>query len=181
MLVTFWLHQEPALDPWLIIPGKSVGFITANSTTKDLSRIYGEEKVRSSLKCFLMEGMFHPCILLFENTDREMRIILGERRYVEIHGDTRWHTSEGIHIGSTVYELEYLNGEEFEFSEFNACGPEGYISSWREGKLASSLKPTDIQFFLSNYRQNESSGSFPLSHVLPENSRVIYIKVMLNE
>src|SRR5262245_38262501 len=155
VLLIFLVQTKPALaDDWLIIPGRTVGAITTKSTTQDLIRIYGEENVRSSQKCFVLDALSFPCILLFENTPRQIRILLSEPRYVEIHGDERWHTAEGIHIGSTVEELEELNGKEFEFLDFNVCGQIGYITSWRDGKLSHTGELSYIQFFLSNVKEN---------------------------
>jgi hypothetical protein len=182
LLVIFFLHTTAAFaDDWLIIPGKSVGVITAQSTTRDLIHAYGAQNVRSSQRCFVLDALSFPCILLFENSPQQIRILLTEPRSVEIQGDERWHTAEGIHIGTTVKELEELNGTQFEFLDFNVCGQIGYITSWRNGKLSHTGEPPNILFFLSNVKENPDYPINPRSNILPRNSRITSIRVSLQK
>lgn len=102
---------------WLIEPGVRVGPVTARSSEVDLLQLLGKEKVKQS-EVHIGEGELVPGTLLYpDDPDKLMEILWkdqGARRNparIFISGDrSLWHTAEGIRLGTTLIQIEKLNG-----------------------------------------------------------------------
>lgn len=134
-----------AMDNWTCVPRKQVGRITANFTTAELEKMFGEENVRNT-DIGLGEGETAPGTIVFQDSKDELIIqwIEGEEYKkidnIKIRGEgTNWKTSEGITVGSTLDQLLELNGKDFSFTGFE-WDYAGGVMSWEDGKINADLK-----------------------------------------
>ncbi|HEU0016342.1 MAG TPA: hypothetical protein VFQ45_21865 [Longimicrobium sp.] len=145
-------QAEPAASPgsataadstlWLIgADGK--GEITASTTAAELEARFGAANVRHG-EVMLAEGEMSPGTTLFaDDSTRMMEIVWHDTasrarpQLAIVHGTTgRWAVAPGIRLGTTLAELEALNGGPFTFSGFD-WDYGGFIGSWRGGRLES--------------------------------------------
>jgi hypothetical protein len=134
---------------WICIPGIQVGEIKANTSEKDLIRIYGKKNVAQD-SVSLGEGYYEKGTVVFKGTKNEVQITwkdslnLANPEVIYIRQpNTEWKTKEGITIGTTLKELEKINGTAFFMLGF-AWDYSGTIISWNHGKLEDKMvKPED--------------------------------------
>lgn len=106
-------------NDWLIVPGSRVGPIDKNTSEMELRRLFGEKNVlREDIG--LGEGETEPGTIVFPNSDGRLAILWkdqGQRqtpKEIRLNGDkTRWKTGKGISLGTSLKELEKLNGRPF--------------------------------------------------------------------
>ena len=93
-----------------------------------------------------------------------------------------WHTAEGITLGTTLADLQKLNGKAFKFSGFD-WDYGGHIQSWEGGKLATSLAGCHLTLNGAGYG-NDVSGDreFLSSNVLKKKYKISVgqIRTVLN-
>lgn len=142
------LHaQQP---DYLIIPGTKVGAITRASSEADLKRIYGARNVRRT-QVSLGEGEYAPGTVIFAGDSSKIVKITWKddrrRRFPQqifLTAATSagfksvWKTRHGIRLGTSLPELERLNGKPFLLSGFG-WDYAGTIYSWEGGKLQRDL------------------------------------------
>jgi hypothetical protein len=139
------LATLPALakDNYLIKPGKAVGDIGSKTTKAQLRNIFGAANVKDATLT-RAEGEQVPGTIIYAN-DSKRRIELTWTKKavvqdVQIRGTTSlWHTAEGITLGTSLAQLEKLNGKPFKFSGFGWDGGD-QILNWENGKLAVPLQ-----------------------------------------
>jgi hypothetical protein len=156
--------QPHAEQSTLIIPGQRVGEITARSTLSDLQRMFGAENVKPGAMPG-PEGTTLPGAVLFP-TDARQKLTLywkesgpGASKTSPEHSKavnpsnnptvatiiidephSPFHTEDGIQIGTTLKELEKLNGQPFTLSGFD-WDYGGMVLSWGDkGKLREKLQ-----------------------------------------
>lgn len=125
---------------FIIVPGVSFGDILPNSSEKDLIKIFGEENViRDSID--IGEGFHVFGTKIFHGTTDEITLTWIEGAEFEkpshiIVNDisSRWETEQGIMIGSTLKQLEKINGGYFRMTGFG-WDYAGTILEWKGGKL----------------------------------------------
>lgn len=148
------LASEVALEgnDWLIVPGKRVGPIIPTTSRADVVKIFGAKNVtegeigtsdmgsETGTEVFGSQPEMSLAILwISDEPDSKIRRI----RFcpsVVLPGKCRWHTVEGIALGTSLKELERLNGRAFQVHGFD-WGFGGLVTSWgggRLGKLSSS-------------------------------------------
>ncbi len=135
-------EADPRLD-FTIVPGTRAGLIDLTSATAaDVLKAYGDLAQEDSIH--LGEGIFEPGIVLFKESKNRVDLYwdaaMGSDRpsYVSIYGkdgQTDWSTPNGITIGTTLEEMQRLNGKPFELYGFG-WDYGGYVSDWKGGKLA---------------------------------------------
>ncbi len=116
-------------------PKHQVGLITADMTEEDIKKLYGESKVvrvdRGDVKTSV-----------FPNSDKELEITWKKgqdfkKLETAIIRKGDWKTSEGIGIGTTVDELNKINGKPVELFQRE----ENYaMVRWKGGKVNPKLK-----------------------------------------
>jgi hypothetical protein len=118
-----------------VVPKQQVGLITANMAEADIKQAYGETNVvrvdRGDVKT-----------AIFPNTNKELEITWKKgQEYKKLEtaiirkGD--WKTAEGIGIGTTVEELNAINGKPVELFQRE----ENYaMVRWKNGKINPKLK-----------------------------------------
>lgn len=118
-----------------VVPQQQVGQITANMSELDIKKLYGEQNVarvdRGDVKT-----------AVFPNSDKELEISWKKgqdfkKLETAIIRKGDWKTAEGIGIGTTVDELNKINGKPVELFQRE----ENYaMVRWKDGKVHSKLK-----------------------------------------
>jgi len=126
---------------WHITPGGSVGVINSQMTEDSLINAWGKKNVTWG-DAYVGEGMTVPGTILFANNpQRRLEIIWkdNERRrapdQAQIDGEkSLWKTTRDITLGTSLKELERINGKPFVLSGFDT-DYDGTVHSWRGGVL----------------------------------------------
>ena len=130
---------------WRIVPARSVGFITRESSESDLARHYGPS-VEDSQRIDIGEGETAPGAVLFPSDSlRRLEIIWQDTvrharpaRFILRGDSSRWTLDRGISLGTTLQELERLNGRPFRLAGFG-WDYSGVVFDWSGGALDSML------------------------------------------
>ncbi len=121
-----------------LVPGERVGLIRPGMPMAQIENLYGSENLKSR-KVEAGAGGPLPGYLLFPGSSDELEIALGENKqpaYVTITNPrSSWAFPSGVTIGTTLSELNTLNGKPFRFTGFGR-GYGGTVTDWQEGKLA---------------------------------------------
>lgn len=138
-LFTDAVAQQPPID-WLIVPGERVGPITAGTSEAMLRSLFGPENVVPG-NVYVGEGFSEPGAAVYpDDAMQYLEIIWQDNtraavRAVRLTGDsTRWHTAEGISLGSTLKEIEAQNGFPFRLFGF-AWDYGGTVAGCGRGRL----------------------------------------------
>ena len=110
---------------WQIVPGRSVGAINANTSEKELIKIYGRANVRR-MAIDVGEGETLPGTVLFPGDPRRKLSILWRDPATRLRPEsisitsktTLWKTDRGITIGTPLTTIEKLNGRAFALTGF---------------------------------------------------------------
>jgi hypothetical protein len=138
----FGFGQQIGLESFLINPLSSVGRIVPNSTEADLIRTYGAKNVKR-VTIDVGEGETVQGSVLFPGTPDAVEIewakLYSQPVRISISSKgTKWRTREGITIGTSLDELEVINGGLFSLTGFG-WDYEGRTVSWEKGKLPKQL------------------------------------------
>lgn len=135
-------------NSWLIVPGVRVGAITPQITESDLIKVYGRANVKKG-NIGLGEGETEPGTVIFPKEpvktvgilwkDQRGRRFARAVRMTETGHKSVWRTSQGITLGTTLKELEGINGKPFRLAGF-AWDYSGTVLSWKQGKLEKELE-----------------------------------------
>ena len=100
-------------------PGR-VGAIVKGTAPADLAKIYGAGNVKYD-KVTAAEGQEQPGAFIYRGSPNELQVAFTEDgkkiEFVRIVGKA-WASKEGLRIGTTLAELEKMNGGPFRFSGF---------------------------------------------------------------
>ncbi|OIN59669.1 hypothetical protein [Arsenicibacter rosenii] len=137
-------------DNFVIIPGEQVGNIRGTSTQAELIERLGKENVTADDTIYVAEGETAIGTTLFKGTPDEVQILwLYQKKAAKPDAvilrpasdkpgtggmQTQWVTDNGLKIGSTLKEVEKLNGKPFKLYGFG-WDYGGSASSWEGGKL----------------------------------------------
>lgn len=133
-------------NDWLIVPGKRVGPITPSSTRADLVKMFGASNVQDREVLRTDLGTESGTLVYGNHSDQALAIFwktedadsrIRRIRFcpdVDLPARCRWHTAEGITLGTTLKELEQLNARPFQLNGFD-WGFGGLITSWNGGRL----------------------------------------------
>ena len=132
--------QQPEPD-WRVVPGSRVGAITAQTSDAALEALFGPDNVQRT-DVYLGEGFTAPGTVVYPgDATRRVEIVWrdGSRtapKEVRLTGESSaWQTAEGISLGSTLREIERLNGSPFKLAGF-AFDYEGTIVDCGRGRLS---------------------------------------------
>jgi hypothetical protein len=136
-------------DNFIIIPGQQVGNITANSTEAQLKQMLGDELVKADT-LFGPEGDFTLATSLFANTPDQVYILWqdttrrarpesviiqpADKQEGTAGKETQWLIVNGPRIGSTLKEVQTMNGKPFTLYGFG-WDYGGNVSNFNGGKL----------------------------------------------
>jgi hypothetical protein len=126
---------------WLIVPGERIGAITPASSEAELRQIYGDENVGEA-EVNIGEGETETGTVLFDkDPERRIQILWSDphskSKPARIQIDeprNRWKTREGIAIGTSLHELERMNGRPFTLTGFG-WDYSGTVVDWDNGAL----------------------------------------------
>ncbi len=133
-----------------IVPGKSIGKITLeNSTKAAIIAAYGAENVKED-SVYVGEGFSLPGLHVFPGTKNEMQIAYDAEMspdkpaFIEVSGEgSDWKTTSGLKVGSTLQEVIAANGKDFKFSGFG-WDYGGTVTNWEGGQLEGLLVRLDM-------------------------------------
>ena len=136
------------------VAGQRVGAITPQTDSLALHRAYGADQVRDTA-VYVGEGLTQAGAVIFPGQPEELELIWRseDRQGPEIvyirRPDSPWTDQEhGVHIGTTLEELENLNGRPFIFAGFE-WDYGGAVTDWRGGQLQGlhlRLQPSPDQY-----------------------------------
>lgn len=139
LFIAFCLAAIAFCQEGLIRPGDGIGPVKRSMIREDIDRAVPAEAI------FDGHTADWPSTTLWDNDpDRRVTVFWGPngsiyKMTVAGRPPTVWKTREGITLGTTLKELEQLNGKPFTFYAFSGKRW-GEVQSWGEGgKLAKSL------------------------------------------
>jgi hypothetical protein len=124
-LATMLGFGQSSADPWLILASGAKGAISVHTTREELVRLYGASNVVDQ-DVDVGEGEIEPETVLFpKDPERRIEILWKVQdqktspAFATIRGvASRWHGMRGISLGTSLKELEDLNGRPFSLSGF---------------------------------------------------------------
>lgn len=131
--------RDAPADDWLVVPDERIGPITPATTEDELTEWFDQASVTSG-GIELGEGEVRAGTILFPGQPGAVEIVWSRpgacpALLILRGGPSPWHTSGGIALGTTLDELEGLNGGPFTFAGFAFDGA-GAILDWQGGHLA---------------------------------------------
>jgi hypothetical protein len=174
---------------WHIGPGRT-GPITSQSSEAELRQRYGTAAL-DSVRIELGEGETAPGTVLYPGDSLQRIEILwrdtlnrrGPARLVLRGSRSRWQVGPGVSLGTSLKDLERLNGGPFMLAGF-AWDYAGVITDWKGGALDSLLArvklyldPGASQYQSPAYSQvlgdrDYSSGSAAMQQLDPKVSQI---------
>jgi hypothetical protein len=168
------------------------GPITAQTSEADLRRRYGPEAVESS-RIELGEGETAPGTVLFSGDSLRRAEILWQdsvarsrpARIILRGSRSQWRVARGISLGTSLQELEQLNGRPFTLAGFG-WDYAGVVTNWNGGVLDTALagvalylNPGPAQYESAPYSQvlgdRDYSSSLPAMQQLSPRVTQIFI------
>ena len=132
-------------DSWLLFANGDRGSITAHTTRQDLVRAYGAQNVVDKGISSGEEGIVEGTVLFPNDPERSIEIFWNdfekkaEPSSLTIRGDkSRWKTVHDISLGTSLKDLERLNGRPFKVTGFD-YDLAATVSSWESGSLEKEL------------------------------------------
>jgi hypothetical protein len=138
---------QAAPDPWLIVTTGGNGPLNLHTTHEDLVRVYGAVNVvdRDEVDGFSGD-MEHLAILFPKDPQRSLEISWRDPDKKTIpafvtlrEGASRWHGTHGISLGTSLKELEHINGRPFGLSGFG-WDYAGTVNSWQKGLIEDDFQ-----------------------------------------
>ena len=148
---------------WRIAPGRP-GPLTVESSAAALRRRYGDAAVTNA-RIQIGEGETVPGTVLFEGDSlRRAEIIWKDTvqltrpaRLVLRGNQSRWQVGPGISLGTTLQELDRLNGRPFTLAGFG-WDYGGVVTDWSGGHLDSLL--AGIKLYLDPGPEQKESAAY---------------------
>jgi len=141
------MQAQSAADPWLIVPSGQGAIIGPHTTRKDLVQAYGAANVVDQ-DVEVGEGETQPGTAIFPKDPGRLIEILWkdpEKKTIPASAQfsgakSRWKTAHNISIGTSLKDLERLNGRPFMLAGFG-WDYSGTVLSWENGSLAADFAP----------------------------------------
>jgi hypothetical protein len=151
LLLAFPVSGQVASDPWLILADGKQGSINAHTTREDLVRAYGANNVVDG-DVDVGEGEVDPGTILFpSDPENSIEILWNDVENktdpgsLTIRGNkSRWKALHEISLGTTLKQLERLNGRPFHMAGYG-WDYSGTVMSWDMGMLTHDLGQFDPQ------------------------------------
>jgi len=132
-------------NDWLIVPGERVGPIHADMTRTQVAEVFGAKNLKDGITSD-EEGNYRIVIAFPQDPARQLQLEFDQHSHklglITVCPTTvtgcRWHTMQGITTGTSLKELEYLNGRPFHLAGF-AWDYSGTVTNWNHGTLTHSL------------------------------------------
>ena len=148
---------------WHIAPGKA-GPLSSSSSDAELRQWYGAGEL-DTYRIELGEGETAPGTVLYPADSLRRAEILWRdtvsrktpQRLVLRGSRSRWQVGPGVSLGTSLKELERLNGRPFVLAGFG-WDYSGVVTDWKGGALDSAL--TGIKLYLDPGSQQRQSASY---------------------
>jgi len=139
------IMEAQSADPWLIVPSGQGSVITSHTTRKDLVQAYGTANVVDQ-DVDVGEGETQPGTVIFPKDPERLIEILWKDpdkktlpASAQLSGaKSRWKTAHSISLGTSLKDLERLNGRPFKLTGFG-WDYSGTVTSWENGSLAAAF------------------------------------------
>ncbi|HSJ76062.1 MAG TPA: hypothetical protein VK899_07775, partial [Gemmatimonadales bacterium] len=153
----------PATD-WQVSPRSGSGPLTPEGSEVELRERYGPAAVDSA-RIELGEGETTPGTVLYpDDSLRRAEIVwkdtLSRRRPARVilrGAQSKWQVGQGISLGTSLRDLERLNGRPFVLAGFG-WDYAGVITDWKGGALDSTL--TGIKLYLDPGSAQQQSAAY---------------------
>lgn len=174
-------------NDFIIVPGQRVGPLAAAAAREnDLIQTFGAENIKKQ-PIYIGEGFEMPGYLIFPDAPGELEVVydttvaMDKPAFIRVaRADTQWKTDQGISLGTTLAELQAINGKPFLFYGFG-WDYGGSVTNWNEGAISSDLMITldagEGEFPETLLGDQEISSDNPLLKDLP--IRVVILEVRL--
>ncbi|MBO0936568.1 hypothetical protein J2I47_08440 [Fibrella sp. HMF5335] len=170
---------------FLIVPGQQVGPIRADASEASLIRLLGKANVVHDT-IYTVEGQFDIGTTLYRNTADQAHVLWRDKKRFArpetvlirpardenndllpgAAGKTvQWATADGLRVGSTLRDVEAINGKPFNLYGFE-WDYGGQSSGWRGGSLETKTGKTFI------------GATFGFDHDVPDNQQAFFEAVM---
>lgn len=165
----FFSCQNEQYGDRLIVPGERVGLIDKNKSMDDLIELYGKKNTKKK-SIGVGEGEEKPGLVIFPNTSDEIEVVWNKKKdpnpaFIRIgQENTAWKTASGISIGTTLNQLEEINGRPFTFYGFE-WDYAGLVTDWNGGELEGLVIALMPQNF--NALDDQVMGDIELQSDLP--------------
>src|SRR5690242_3166397 len=144
-LPAIFSYGQATPSPWLLLASSDKGAINGHTTREELVRVYGKANVVDR-DIDIGEGETQPGTVVFPNDPKRSVEILwrdSEKKTqpssAQIHGEASlWKAPRGSSLGTSLKQLEQLNGRPFQMAGFG-WDYSGTVMSWENGSLASEL------------------------------------------
>lgn len=134
----------PGVNDWMCIPFLRVGPIRPSSSIDDLVRLFGLENVRQQTVYGAEGTEKYEASVIFPETPNQLIVFWKDNQYgivpssVSIRQQgSAWKTVQGIQIGTTLAELNAINGRPFSFFGFGWDYGGSVHVQWNGGTMAS--------------------------------------------
>ncbi len=147
LLVTMLGFGQSEPDLWLIVTRGGNGPLNLHTTHEDLVRTFGLANVVEQDGIEGLSGeMVYETVLFPRDPERtiEIRWRDADKKTVPDSmtirgGKSRWKAEHGISLGTSLNELERVNGRPFRLTGF-CCDSSGTVTSWDKGLLEEDLQ-----------------------------------------
>lgn len=156
-----------------LITDSTWGLINARTGIEQLKKLYGESNIRDVRECDAECIDSIDVTKVYPGGENEITIFWKDTAYhkeialIECYGARpRWHSAEGIRMGSGLKELLQANGRKISFYGFG-WDYGGYISSFNGGQLDSSGLGYRLTLHEDYYGENALMGDTGLDTDMP--------------
>jgi len=156
--------------PRVIEPGVRLGPVTGASTLDNLRAALGKRNV--SLEMVQPEGgkgRVSGAVLYPGDAKKRIELAWQDTlaksrpRWARVrNASSWWHTPAGVRVGTTLQDLEKLNGRAFTVMSFKSGERRSLVRSWNKGNLADELEKK-AQVWLAVPTATTKSQMVPLS------------------
>lgn len=170
---------------WRLIPGKSAGSIKETTDEKTLIELYGEENVKRK-KIHIGEGQFLNGHILFEGKKNECELLWVEDmkppvdRLILTSKKGSWHLENGLAVGTTLDELNEINGRPFLFYGF-AWDLGGLVISWENGNMNSVANDSLVVYLSVDEDDNIPNELIGDSEISSDNPALAELKIIVSK
>lgn len=137
------VNMSKGLDDF-IIPGERVGPILAEDSEQSIiNRIGGQNVERGEYS--IGEGEMITVTYVYPGTEKELILLWLEEDFTNLHSiilakaNSPWKTADGLQIGSSLKEVEKINGKAFQMSGFQ-WDYAGTTTTWQNGNLSGKIQ-----------------------------------------
>ncbi|HWR28652.1 MAG TPA: hypothetical protein VN631_02360, partial [Negativicutes bacterium] len=134
----------PGVNDWMCIPFLRVGPIRPSSSIDDLVRLFGLENVRQQTVYGAEGTEKYETSVIFPETPNQVIVFWQDNQYGTVPSSvsirqqgSAWKTVQGIQIGTTLAELNAINGRPFSFFGFGWDYGGSVHVQWNGGTMAS--------------------------------------------